>query len=152
MTCNSHNVFFSNLANKTRFSIVMTLRMKPSSVNEITRLIGGEQSNVSHHLKQLVNCKILFVRKEGKKRIYSVNRDLIEPILQLIYKHSTKFCEGCKYRIETKKSKQQTKKKQQCETINNKKEKHNKEKREKQQTRKRKTTNKKIRTTLRNKL
>ena len=135
MTCNSHNVFFSNLANKTRFSIVMTLRMKPSSVNEITRLIGGEQSNVSHHLKQLVNCKILFVRKEGKKRIYSVNRDLIEPILQLIDKHSTKFCEGCKYRIETKKSKQETKK----TTVWN----NQQQKRETQQRKKRKTTNKK---------
>jgi len=100
MTCDSHYLFFSNLANKTRFAIVMALRLRPSSVTEITQFIGGEQSNVSHQLKQLVKCNILFVRQEGKKRIYSVNRELVEPILELIDKHTTKFCTGCQHRID----------------------------------------------------
>ena len=94
--CNAYYRFFSNLANKTRFNIVMALNTQDAlSVTEIAQKIGEEQSNVSHQLKSLMNCNIITVEQDGKRRLYSLNKETILPILDIITKHVKQHCKGC---------------------------------------------------------
>jgi len=86
-----------NFANKTKLSIIKSLIDGKLSVTEISAKIGEEQSKVSHSLKQLASCHILDVEQKGKKRIYSLNKDTVIPILKLVEKHVRNHCcVGCK--------------------------------------------------------
>jgi DNA-binding transcriptional ArsR family regulator len=58
--------------------------------------INEERSKVSHALLSLHDCVFVNVRKEGKRRIYSLNKDTIEPLLNLVEKHVNKYCKVCK--------------------------------------------------------
>lgn len=92
MKCYSYNVFFETISNKTRLKIVEALQKRPMAVSEICRALGEEQSKISHNLKALSDCHFLDVRKDGKKRIYSLNRDTVAPLMKLVDKHVKKYC------------------------------------------------------------
>jgi len=94
MICKSYNDFFMNFANKTKLDIMLVLKQKPMTVNEITKKINGEQSQVSHNLKKLANCHILNVEQKGRERIYSLNKETVIPILQLVARHVATNCKG----------------------------------------------------------
>ena len=91
MINNSYKEFFRAFSNKTRFEIIKLLREREKSVLEITDTLGFEQSRVSHNLKCLVDCGFVTSRPNGKKRIYSINQDVIVPMLTLIDKHIEKY-------------------------------------------------------------
>ena len=96
MKCNSYNIFFKNFANDAKLSIIMCLQKKPMNVGRIARSVGQEQSAVSHNLQKLMLCKIVDVERKGKKRIYSLNKETIMPLLELVEKHRTTMCcNGC---------------------------------------------------------
>jgi ArsR family transcriptional regulator len=83
----SYENFFANFSNKTRLGILTVLMDGPLSVSEIVEKLKDEQSNVSHHLEHLRRCSILDVKRQGKKRIYSVNKKTVYPMLELVEKH-----------------------------------------------------------------
>lgn len=87
--------FFGNLANPLKMRIVAILKVKELSVLELTKILNEEQSKVSHALKSLKNCSIVQVKKQGKNRIYHLNKETILPILEILDKHETKFCKKC---------------------------------------------------------
>jgi DNA-binding transcriptional ArsR family regulator len=87
-----HYLFFKNLANKTKIDIVTELRKSASSVGELSKKTGIEQSKLSHALQSLKTCSIVLVKQLGKKRIYSLNKETIVPILNIIDKHRCKYC------------------------------------------------------------
>ncbi len=84
--------FFTNLANPTRLAAIEQLMGKPMSVNELAIALGQEQSMVSHNLKPLLQCKLITIKKEGKKHIYTVNQETMRPIFGAIENHAQKFC------------------------------------------------------------
>ena len=84
--------FFSALSNPTRLAILEHLWEGPKSVMQIATHIGQEQSTISHNLKPLVQCKLVFVQKKWKERIYSLNRETVEPLLKLFNFHAQKYC------------------------------------------------------------
>ena len=92
MKCNSYNTFFETIGSKIRLRIIELLHHKPMSVTEICKLLAEEQSKVSHNLKCLADCHFLDFKKEGKKRIYSLNKDTIVPLMKLVDKHVKKYC------------------------------------------------------------
>ena len=95
---NTYHIFFSNLANSLRINIISELKEKNYTVNELSKKLKVEQSKLSHALARLKECNILEVKSSGKKRIYSLNKKTILPILQLIDKHSKLNCNGqCKF-------------------------------------------------------
>lgn len=94
MKCESYETFFVNFANKTKLGIITALRSMPLNVNAIAKKVNEEQSTVSHNLKKLTDCHVLDVKKVGKERIYSLNKDTVIPILKLVEKHVTKQCPG----------------------------------------------------------
>jgi len=95
-TINSYHLFLGNLANPLRIDIISELKKKPSSVLELAKKLDIEQSKLSHALSSLRCCSIVQVKNRGKKRIYSLNKETILPILRMIDKHENKFCEECK--------------------------------------------------------
>ncbi len=92
MNCPSYELFFETFSNKTRMKIIEALALGPKSVTEICKLTKEEQSKVSHNLKKLTECNFLDFRRQGKKRIYELNKDTITPILDLVEKHVRKYC------------------------------------------------------------
>ena len=65
--------FLRSVAEKTRLSILMALREGEKTVNDITVLIGGTQSNISQHLACLKSCGVISRRQEGKYCYYSIS-------------------------------------------------------------------------------
>ncbi len=98
MNTGPYEGFFKNLGNKTRFQIIKTLRKEPKSVTEIAEDINMEQSAVSHHLKKLKECRLVKLKKKGKKRIYSLS-ETVKPALKAAEEHKKKYClKECPYR------------------------------------------------------
>jgi ArsR family transcriptional regulator, nickel/cobalt-responsive transcriptional repressor len=84
--------FFTNLANPTRLAALEQLMEKPQSVTELAAALGQEQSMISHNLKPLLECNLIAIEKQGKKHIYTVNRETLQPIFAAIENHAQKFC------------------------------------------------------------
>ena len=93
-SCSTYHVFFRNLANPVKIAIITALKDKESSVNELVERLGIEQSKLSHALASLNHCSIVQSKQEGKKRIYSLNKKTILPILKLIDNHKCDCCFG----------------------------------------------------------
>jgi DNA-binding transcriptional ArsR family regulator len=84
--------FFVNLANPTRLAVLEQLMKQPMSVNELAESLGQEQSMVSHNLKPLLECNFVYIQRDGKKRIYSVNKETIGALFKTVENHAEKFC------------------------------------------------------------
>jgi DNA-binding transcriptional ArsR family regulator len=83
-----------NFASPLKFDIIMALRNGPLSVSEICKKVEEEQSAVSHNLVKLERCRILNVRREGKQRIYSLNKETVMPMLKIVERHVKRCCLG----------------------------------------------------------
>jgi len=94
MNSKTYHIFFGNFSNPLRIEIVLSLRKKSKNVTELSENLGVEQSKVSHALSSLRCCNIVNVEQRGKERVYSLNKETIIPILNLIDKHAKTFCKG----------------------------------------------------------
>jgi ArsR family transcriptional regulator len=94
MNNSTYHVFFNNLSNPLRVDIISALKQKNLSVNELARILKVEQSKLSHALSNLRECNIVKVSIKGKNRIYSLNKETIIPILNIIDKHARSYCKG----------------------------------------------------------
>ena len=92
---NKYYLFFGNLANPLKMDIICELKNNPCSVLDLAKKLGVEQSKLSHALSSLRCCSIVQVEQRGKKRVYSLNKETIVPILKIIDKHESKFCKKC---------------------------------------------------------
>ena len=91
MNKNTYHIFFSKLSNKLRIDVISSLEKKPKSVSELSNELKIEQSKLSHALAALNHCNLVQAKQEGKKKIYSLNRKTILPILKLIDNHKCKL-------------------------------------------------------------
>jgi DNA-binding transcriptional ArsR family regulator len=66
--------------------IVGSLREQSRSVSEIIAETGLEQTCVSHCLRKLTDGNFVTVRRDGKRRIYSLHKNMT-PLLALIERH-----------------------------------------------------------------
>ncbi len=94
MKCKAYNLFFETISSKTRLRILEALNNKPMNVTEICKALNEEQSKISHNLRNLVSCSFLDIKKDGKKRIYSLNKETIVPLMRLAEKHVGKYCKN----------------------------------------------------------
>lgn len=87
-----YKLFFRTLANGQRLEIINSLRKSPKNVTQICKELGFNQTTVSHNLRRLKACSFVFNKKNGKERIYSLNKETIKPLMELIDRHTDKFC------------------------------------------------------------
>mgnify|MGYP001030018900 FL=1 len=86
------NLFFSTLSNPTRLAIVELLHKGPRNVTEISRALAQDQTMISHNLRPLVRCRFIFTERRWKERVYSLNKETMEPLFNLIVNHARKHC------------------------------------------------------------
>lgn len=60
------------ISDPTRRTLLERIRLSPSSVGELTKVVPVSQPAVSQHLRVLKEAGLVAVRKEGAKRIYSL--------------------------------------------------------------------------------
>jgi DNA-binding transcriptional ArsR family regulator len=89
--------FFAVLGNKQRVRIPQLLDAQGSrTVTEISALLGIEQSAVSHNMKRLLLCHFVDMEPKGKERVYSINKQTVQPLFRIIDRHVQNYCaNGC---------------------------------------------------------
>ena len=87
-----YKIFFETLGNKIRWEVVHLLQKRELNATGIAKKLGYEQSRISHHLTRLERCGFVTVKRNGKERIYALNKETIKPLLELMDKHVSKFC------------------------------------------------------------
>jgi len=87
-----YELFFQTLANQQRLGIINLLRRGPKNVTQICKELDFNQTTVSHNLRRLKTCSFVSVKKNSKERIYSLNKETIKPLMNIIDKHTNKFC------------------------------------------------------------
>ncbi len=82
--------FLKSLAHPVRLEVIDYLKKKESSVGEMVRELGVEQSGLSKHLSQLKQAGILTSRQEKVTVYYSVrDKDIfnvLRPIAEILRK------------------------------------------------------------------
>ena len=95
MNMHSCYIFFRKLSNPLRIKIIESLSKKPKTVSQLSKDINVEQSKLSHALKSLRLCNIVNAKQKGKNRIYSLDKEMILPLINLTQKYEKKFCKYC---------------------------------------------------------
>lgn len=88
----AYKLFFGSLANLNRLEMINVLRQGKKSVGGICKATSFEQTMVSHNLKRLERCGMVFHEKKGKHCYYRVNGETIKPLLEMIEIHMKKYC------------------------------------------------------------
>ena len=88
--------FFSALANPTRLAIIEKLMDEELSVSGLATALGQEHSMVSHNLKLLERCSLVFSETRGRRKYVTANVDTVGALLRLAERHGERYCEnGC---------------------------------------------------------
>jgi ArsR family transcriptional regulator len=64
--------YFQNFSDSTRIKILTCLSMSSMCVNDISTLLGINQTTISHQLKLLKDQGLVSYKREGKILIYSL--------------------------------------------------------------------------------
>ena len=92
MLKNTYKIFFGTLNSKYRVEIINLLRKESKNVTEISKALNMNQTTVSHNLARLKKCGFVFVKNNGKERIYTLNSKTIKPLMMLIDQHMNTYC------------------------------------------------------------
>ncbi|MEK6892786.1 MAG: ArsR family transcriptional regulator [Nanoarchaeota archaeon] len=92
---NKCHLFFETLGTRLKIDIIFKLKENQLNVNELSTELNQERSKVSHALISLLDCGFVNVKKEGKRRVYSLNKNTILPLLNLVEKHVRLYCKTC---------------------------------------------------------
>ena len=97
MTYTVFDDFFAVLGNKQRVKILQYLSDQGGkNVTELSERLNIEQSAVSHNMKRLLSCHFVYMEPHGKERIYTINKDTVQPIFDMVDKHVKTYCaKGC---------------------------------------------------------
>jgi DNA-binding transcriptional ArsR family regulator len=90
----AYYLIFSTLANRTRLAIIDALKNGSKTISEISRALEQEEKVISRNLEPLTKCAILLSRGSGKAKVYCLNKELIEPLSELLEFHVDKYCPG----------------------------------------------------------
>lgn len=73
---------FRALGDPRRIQILSLLLVSEMNVGAIADALDASASSVSHHLRSLRQLRMVSVRREGKRMIYSFNGEVLEAILK----------------------------------------------------------------------
>jgi DNA-binding transcriptional ArsR family regulator len=91
----AYEYFLATLSNRTRIKILNALLKDSKNVSGITAAVGTDQSTISNNLARLRSCGFVSVKPNGKERVYSLNKQTIEPLMKLINLHTSNYCIEC---------------------------------------------------------
>jgi DNA-binding transcriptional ArsR family regulator len=88
--------FFSALANRTRLAIIDVLKEDAKTLSEISNSLKHEPKIVRQNLEVLEHCIIVLSEGSGEEKRYSLNKEVLEPLSELLAFHTSKHCPGLK--------------------------------------------------------
>src|SRR3989304_3192502 len=93
--CNeAYYLLFCALANRTRLAIIDVLKDGRKNASEISKALEQEESVIALNLRPLEKCAIVLSEGSGKEKSYCLNREIIEPLSELLAFHVDKYCPG----------------------------------------------------------
>ena len=95
--CNeAYYMIFSALANRTRLAIIDVLEGGPKKTSEIAKALEQEEATVSQNLELMTAYGLVIAEGAGKERSFSLNKEIIRPLSNLLSFHVDKHCPGAK--------------------------------------------------------
>ena len=73
--------YFQNFSDSTRIKILTCLSMTPMCVNDISNILGINQTTISHQLKQLKDQGIVSYKRDGKILVYSLTNNNVNDMM-----------------------------------------------------------------------
>jgi DNA-binding transcriptional ArsR family regulator len=86
--------FFSALANRTRLAIIDALKEGDKNVSEISNALKHEPEEILQNLKVLEHCVLVLSEGSGEEKRYTLNKEVLEPLSEILAFHSSKHCPG----------------------------------------------------------
>ena len=74
-------LYFQNFSDNTRIKILSCLSIMDMCVNDLSCLLGINQTTISHQLKTLKDQDIVDYRREGKVLIYRIKSEYISDMM-----------------------------------------------------------------------
>ncbi|MBR1747840.1 MAG: winged helix-turn-helix transcriptional regulator [Clostridia bacterium] len=79
-TTNELADFFATFADPTRMRILTLLTIGDYCVNDVSDLLGMNQSTISHQLQKLRKKRLIDCHKSGKKTVYFLRNEKINDL------------------------------------------------------------------------
>lgn len=73
--------FFAIFSDPTRLKILSALSLTTLCVSDLAKIIGTNQSTVSHQLASLLAMGLVSVKRQGKIRFYNVKKEVVSNLL-----------------------------------------------------------------------
>lgn len=73
--------YFQNFSDSTRIKILTCLSMMNMCVNDISTVLGINQTTISHQLKQLKDQNIVSYKREGKILVYYLTNNHVSDMM-----------------------------------------------------------------------
>lgn len=73
--------YFQNFSDSTRIKILSCLAMSNMCVNDLSNMLGINQTTISHSLKQLKDQNLVKYTREGKILVYSLASHHVNDIM-----------------------------------------------------------------------
>lgn len=87
-TCtNKLALYFQNFSDQTRIKILSALSIKDLCVNDLSKLLGINQTTISHQLKTLKDQNIVDYKREGKVLIYRLKSQIVNEMMMYAVKN-----------------------------------------------------------------
>lgn len=87
----AREIFLKAVSDRTRYGIIECLSDGPKSVNEMKSDCRLDQTLVSYHLKYLRSRGFVDCVKKGKLRIYSLDKEVVAPVLNALDKGMVRY-------------------------------------------------------------
>ena len=108
--CNEANYrFFNALANRTRLAVIDALMDKPKTAAEVSEALNLELEASTQYLELMAGCMLLNAKGLGKEKLYSLKKEILEPMDELLTFHMSKYCPALKKGIPEEKLREQRK-------------------------------------------
>ena len=88
----AYYLFFSTLASRTRLAIIEVLRCGNKSVSELSEALHLEPKVIVDNLEKLKKCVIVRSEGSGKEMRFSLNKEIVEPLFEVLSFHADKYC------------------------------------------------------------
>ncbi|MBE6485667.1 MAG: helix-turn-helix transcriptional regulator [Methanosphaera stadtmanae] len=74
------------LSEPKRVEITLLTSKKKMCANNILEKFDITQPTLSHHMKQLTDCKLMNVKRDGKMCYYSINQNTLNEYIEFLEK------------------------------------------------------------------
>jgi DNA-binding transcriptional ArsR family regulator len=90
----AYYLFFSTLANRTCLAIIDVVSDGSRTIVEISKALDQQETTITRNLKLLESCMIVTSQKSGSEQRYSLNKEIVEPLSEILSFHVNKYCPG----------------------------------------------------------